>query len=117
MKKFFIRLWSWLQKKDQTESKGPAVGQSTDAGKASKTIYPSSESSKKFFATAKPKGFFKNGKAKKPMTAREMYLEQWGNIPKGKVVHHIDGDETNFHITNLGVILRSDLINKNIHDK
>lgn len=111
---------TWIRTGVWTTSKSPLIGKSTAAGKANKTIYPlsnTSEPSGHFFATAKPKGFFKNGKAKKPMTSREMYLEQWGFIPKSKVVYHIDGDETNFHITNLGVINRSDLINLNIHDK
>ena len=120
MKKFFIHLSTWIRTGVWTESDGPAVGKSTDAGQATKTIQPVPEQpkpSKNLFASAKPKGFFKNGKAKKPMTSREMYLEQWGSIPKGKVVYHMDGDETNFHITNLGVINRSDLINLNIHDK
>lgn len=128
MKKFFIQLSTWIRTGVWTTSDGPLVGESTDPGQATKTIHPVAElsephplsnrnPSKNLFASAKPKGFFKNGKAKKPMTSREMYLEQWGIIPKDKVVYHIDGDETNFHITNLGVIHRSHLINLNIHDK
>jgi len=225
MKRFFISVWSWIRGKGWTTSQGPAVGQSTDAGKASKTVHPecppdlgkpvmpknpvvetvkvatmnkvtktdgsqedvlkteqrkvvktetdkgvpvtvdvtdepigkhdkfaptgkeettsvpkkpstepkphpkteeiiknvdevkneSKPKLKKQWAAAPTGGKFKNGKMKKPLTARQVYELRWGKTPKGKVVYHMDGDETNFHISNLGTITRSDLMKKNLH--
>ena len=69
---------------------------------------------KKLYAKQPANGFFKNGKPKKPLTSRQTYEKHYGEImTKGMVVHHLDGDETNFHISNLNVIKRADLLKLN----
>jgi hypothetical protein len=70
----------------------------------------------KLWAAAPSGGTFKNGKPKKALTARETYKKTYGqkSIPKGHVVYHINGDETNFHISNLATSTRAWLLKQNV---
>ena len=56
-------------------------------------------------------GYFKNGKPKKNLTARQMFEKYQGPIAKGNVVYHVDGDNTNFHRDNLMQTSRINFLN------
>lgn len=72
------------------------------------------KSPKKLWAAAPSRGFFKNGKEKKPLSARETYEKEYGKIiTKGMAVIHVDGDKTNFHISNLNVVKKIDIMKRN----
>lgn len=54
------------------------------------------------------------GVGKRKRRPRKIYEDYYGKIPKGYIVHHIDGDRYNDNIDNLQLLSRADLLKKNI---
>jgi hypothetical protein len=52
-------------------------------------------------------------KGQRVRLARANYIKKYGEIPKGFVIYHIDGDKDNDDISNLEAISRAELIKRN----
>ncbi len=64
----------------------------------------------------KPKGdciYLWDGTNKRIRRPRQIYAEHYGEIPKGFVIWHIDGDKRNDNINNLEAISRGEMMKRN----
>ena len=50
---------------------------------------------------------------RKPLS-RKLYEDEYGKIPDGYIIYHIDGDKLNNDIDNLEAISRAELIKRNL---
>lgn len=57
------------------------------------------------------------GKNNRVRRARKVYEDTYGEIPRGYVIYHKDGDNSNDHPSNLVAISRADLIKINAAKK
>lgn len=53
----------------------------------------------------------------KRLTARQMYMKHHGDIPKGYVVYHKDGNKKNFAISNIACCSRAEHLKNNLQKK
>lgn len=53
------------------------------------------------------------GKNKRVRRARKVYEDTYGEIPRGYVIYHIDGDNSNDQPSNLEAISRAELVERN----